>query len=229
FRFNCNGPAGALLALPHGSHLEKLENVEHVRQHAAQNAENWYKYINGTRGRGLVNGSLYLITGCEKSRSGGMASFQNVTTRNAFQLLFKPTAGPDAGYKYRFKRGTPAFTKRFSSSTSTHPLNNTIFLHGFSISIGEGIWARLFGDVSVRQITDSQLQKTGSNFVPFSSQGSISSWSLFGRRGASDGNTYTGRNAEVAVSNFSPTLEVTPIRHSRSSNSNVFYAGPQSL
>ncbi|KAJ7705400.1 hypothetical protein B0H17DRAFT_832760, partial [Mycena rosella] len=83
-------PLTALLALPHGSHLERLENLESMRRYAAKNAENWYKYINAPegRGRGLANGSLYLITGWEKSQSWGMATFQNVTAEREFQLSF---------------------------------------------------------------------------------------------------------------------------------------------
>ncbi|KAJ7285279.1 hypothetical protein C8J57DRAFT_970135, partial [Mycena rebaudengoi] len=74
----CSGPSGAILALPHGSLLEKLENLDSMRRYAAQYAESWYKYVNGVRGRGLANGGLYLITGCEKTKSWGIASFQNV-------------------------------------------------------------------------------------------------------------------------------------------------------
>ncbi|KAJ7220288.1 hypothetical protein GGX14DRAFT_323298, partial [Mycena pura] len=70
----CRPPQGAVLALPHGSHLQKLENLETVRTYAATHAENWFKYINGPRGRGL-DGSLYLVTGCEKAPSWGLASF----------------------------------------------------------------------------------------------------------------------------------------------------------
>ncbi|KAJ7864678.1 hypothetical protein B0H13DRAFT_2203657, partial [Mycena leptocephala] len=74
--FNCNAPCGAVLALPHGSHVEKLRNLEAMRLYAAENAQRWYEYINGPRGRGLANGSLYLVTGFEKSRSQwGMAVF----------------------------------------------------------------------------------------------------------------------------------------------------------
>ncbi|KAJ7476161.1 hypothetical protein FB451DRAFT_1007054, partial [Mycena latifolia] len=80
FLFKCKGPDGALLALPHGSRLLKLENLESMRRYAAKNAESWYKYINAPEGLGrrLVNGFLYLITGWEKSESWGMATFQNV-------------------------------------------------------------------------------------------------------------------------------------------------------
>ncbi|KAJ7471386.1 hypothetical protein B0H11DRAFT_2433262, partial [Mycena galericulata] len=73
--FHCKPPKGAVLAMPFGSRLEKLRNLESMRRYAAANADSWYKYANGPRGRGLTNGSLYLVTGCEKSRSWGMAAF----------------------------------------------------------------------------------------------------------------------------------------------------------
>ncbi|KAJ7168527.1 hypothetical protein C8R46DRAFT_898139, partial [Mycena filopes] len=175
----CQGPSGAVLALPHGARLEKLRNVEHVRQYAACHAESWYKYINGTRGRALTNGSLYLITGCEKSASGGMASFQNVASDADFQLSFRPTADADDNYKYRFVRGTPARTKHFdvSARSDEGTLNQTTFLHGFSISLGEGIWGRLLG-VKVREITDSQLQASHRARSRFGLQGSLFSRSF---------------------------------------------------
>ncbi|KAJ7868187.1 hypothetical protein B0H13DRAFT_2202767, partial [Mycena leptocephala] len=63
FVFSCGIPNGAVLALPHGAHLdEKLENLVTLRSYVATHAENWYKYVNGARGRGLTNGSLYLVT-----------------------------------------------------------------------------------------------------------------------------------------------------------------------
>ncbi|KAJ7018819.1 hypothetical protein C8F04DRAFT_1150029 [Mycena alexandri] len=212
FLFSCMGPSGALLALPHGAQLEKLEDVEHVRQYAACNAESWYKYINGTRGRALTNGSLYLITGCEKSRSGGMGSFQNVTPGAEFQLSFRPTTSADSDYKYRFTRGNPARTKHFDGSghNDQRPLNQTTFLHGFSISLGEGIWGRLFG-VKVREITDSQMEGSQSDFVPFGLQGSLFSWSFnfLSGGGGAGGKKYTDHTGEgVTLSNFSPTSVV---------------------
>ncbi|KAJ7081759.1 hypothetical protein B0H15DRAFT_749167, partial [Mycena belliarum] len=72
FMFNCDTPHGAVLALPHGAHVQKLENLGNLRQYASKNAESWYRHVNGARGRGLANGSLYLVTGCEKSRSWGI-------------------------------------------------------------------------------------------------------------------------------------------------------------
>ncbi|KAJ7798017.1 hypothetical protein B0H13DRAFT_1521250, partial [Mycena leptocephala] len=126
--FSCRTPQGAVLALPHGSHLRKLDNLEAVRTYAAAHAESWFKYINGPRGRGL-DGSLYLVTGCEKAPSWGVASFHTVD--NTFQLSFKPV---DGATRYRW-RGNPAQKKYHDASTIHETLwNQTTFIHGLSIS-----------------------------------------------------------------------------------------------
>ncbi|KAJ7873171.1 hypothetical protein B0H13DRAFT_1025037 [Mycena leptocephala] len=90
FMFSCGAPKGAVLALPHGAHLQKLRNLETLRTYVAKHAESWYKYIRVTRGRELENGSLYLVTGWEKAPSWGMASFRGAG--GGFQLAFQPTA-----------------------------------------------------------------------------------------------------------------------------------------
>ncbi|KAJ6562023.1 hypothetical protein B0H19DRAFT_1259642 [Mycena capillaripes] len=216
FGFKCNGPDGAVLALPHGARLEKLENLETMLRYAAKNAESWYKHINGPGGRGrqLVNGFLYLITGCEKSQSWGMASFQNIAAEREFQLRFKPNADATAGWKYRWRKGTPARTKCFMNSAEPNLANQTLFLHGFSISLGEGIWGKLFGDVSVGPIADFRGGKSRSQLVPFGSQGSSGSRSLgLGSRTAQNGHDMDAlrsapadqEDEDVQLCHFSPT------------------------
>ncbi|KAF7336876.1 Pleiotropic drug resistance ABC transporter protein [Mycena venus] len=194
FHFNCVGPKGAVLALPHGAHLEKLENLENLRRYAAKHAESWYKYINGPeRGRGLVNGDLCLVTGWEKALSWGMASFNDVQPDNEFQLSFRPTTDGDNGYRYRWRRGTPARQKHADPPlVPGTPLNQTTFIHAFTISLGEGIWGKIFRDVEIGQLVDLQRPKFGNGFVPFGSQKS-SSWSFSPFGSGSQGNTATGR------------------------------------
>ncbi|KAJ6545280.1 hypothetical protein B0H19DRAFT_907929, partial [Mycena capillaripes] len=69
FVFSCHGPEGAILALPDGASVRKLRNKNKMRTYAIKYADSWYRYVNGTRGRELGNGDLYLVTGCEKARS----------------------------------------------------------------------------------------------------------------------------------------------------------------
>jgi hypothetical protein len=129
---------GAVLALPDGSHLQKLGNLENMRAYAAKHAESWYKYVNGPRGRGLANGDLYLVTGCEKARSWGMASYHH--TRDEFEFNFKPTAAANAIHQtYRWSgthgRKNPATRKSYNPPSTNEPVNQTTFIHGWSISL----------------------------------------------------------------------------------------------
>ncbi|KAJ7019841.1 hypothetical protein C8F04DRAFT_326503 [Mycena alexandri] len=145
FMFSCAAPQGAVLALPHGAHLKKLKNLEVERQYVAAHAESWYKHINGTGGRGLQNGSLYLVTGCEKAHSWGMASFYS--TRDEFQLKFSrtPKANTSNRYRWRGVQGCrdPSQHKNYDPSPiNDAPLNQTTFIHGLSISLGVGIWGK---------------------------------------------------------------------------------------
>jgi hypothetical protein len=190
FTFNCWGPSGAVLALPHGSHLEKLENVESMRRYAAKHAESWYKYVNETRGRGLVNGNLLLVTGWEKAESWGMAFYQDVIS--GFQLAFGPTADAANRYRYRW-HGTHCRRKHADSHpVDGTPLNQTTFIHAFAISVCEGIWGKLFG-VEICQPADSSTfqDKPGRGFIPYQSRGSSFGWSFFFGSSHSGGKQYS--------------------------------------
>ncbi|KAJ6512786.1 hypothetical protein C8R45DRAFT_327288 [Mycena sanguinolenta] len=188
FVFSCAGPSGAVLCLPHGAHLERLENLESVRRYAAKYAESWYKYINVARGRGLANGNLYLITGCEKAKSWGMATFHDVSLQTNFQLSFRPTRSEDEGYRYRWQ-GTHCHRKHADSPPDGTLVNQTTFIHGFAISVGERIWEKLFGVEVCQPVDDPStfLENSGRSFIPYGTQGSSFLRSLFLGNGASSG------------------------------------------
>ncbi|KAJ7821922.1 hypothetical protein B0H14DRAFT_3146523 [Mycena olivaceomarginata] len=140
FVFRCHSPQGAVLALPQGSHLQKLRNLESVRTYAATHAESWFRYVNGPRGRGL-DGSFVPET---------------------FQLTFMLYSGA-SGYRWR---GNLAQRKYHDPSPMQEPYwNQTAFIHGLSISLGTGVWARMFETVQIREIanTESRLGGGGSN------------------------------------------------------------------
>jgi hypothetical protein len=211
FVFNCEGPDGAVLTLPHGADLEKLENLESMRRYAAKHAESWYKYVNETRGRRLVNGSLYLVTGWEKAQSWGMASYRDVSLQNEFQIMFRPTAGANHGHRYRWQGPHCRRKQADSPPDDATPLNQTTFIHAFAISVCEGIWEKLFG-VEICQPADSPTvqDKPGRGFIPYGSRGSSFGWSFFFGSGYSGGKQYTGRAAlgKGLISDASPIPKV---------------------
>ncbi|KAJ7230102.1 hypothetical protein GGX14DRAFT_2046 [Mycena pura] len=202
FLLSCRAPQGAVLALPHGSHLQKLENLENIRKYAAAHAESWFKYIKGPRGREL--GSLYLVTGCEKASSWGLASFHTVD--NTFQLSFKPTVEA-RGYRWR---GNPA-RKKHHDPSPMNELNQTTFIHGLSISPGTGIWARMFDTVQICEISESGSRSgSESGSSTSSSQGSSLFSPVLGflsGGAATDGNN-AGSRSHVVLSDMPPISDI---------------------
>ncbi|KAJ7612628.1 hypothetical protein FB45DRAFT_729268, partial [Roridomyces roridus] len=127
-----------------GSQIVKLENLAAILQYIRQNTASWYEYVRSPTGRGhpLSNGALYLITGWEKTRVWGMASFRDLATHSyPFGALFEPDidAIPGAEHcNYSWTASGSAETKslepiNFSVGEYT-PLNQTVFVQGFSIS-----------------------------------------------------------------------------------------------
>jgi hypothetical protein len=200
------------LALPHGARLKKLENLETVRTYVATHAEDWYKYINAARGRGLANGSLYLVTGWEKAQSWGMASFHSASEE--FQIVFNSATGPDSTSQYLWSGAhgcrNPALSKCYAPLLiNDSSSNQTTFIHGLSISLGTGIWGRLFGQVKISEIGESLLGGANGNSIPHTtSQGSSFSWSFgsFGGGTATGGKRHTGT---VVLSDISPIAKVS--------------------
>ncbi|KAJ7067184.1 hypothetical protein C8F01DRAFT_1365332 [Mycena amicta] len=214
YLFRCSAPKGAILCLPYGSSLQKItRRRDHVRNYAVQNAKDWYKYINGELGRDMVNGELYLITGREQAIAGGIATFQNVADGSGFDLAFKTVPDQNMNLRYRFNRGTAAQTKSFPQAAQDIPqvLNNTIFLHGFTISLGLGIWSALFGSVGIYSIEDTTPRRAPDGAVPFGSQGSGLSYFfgfINGGNAGSTGKQHVGPHGEeVTISDL-----VTPPR-----------------
>ncbi|KAF7343227.1 hypothetical protein MVEN_01754100 [Mycena venus] len=215
FVFSCDSLQGAVLALPDGAQLRKLDNLENMRAYAAKHAGSWYEYVNGERGRGLANGDLYLVTGCEKARSWGMASYH--TAHEEFEIAFKPTVRADTPYEPYQWSGTPGrrnpSRKKGYDPPPNAPVNQTTFIHGWSISLPTGLWGKLFGTAETSSIVDfqSRLNTTSGSYTA-SSQGLFSSWSwsLFGGGGSTRGNRRAAQNEDVALTDFSPTASAHP-------------------
>jgi hypothetical protein len=155
--------------------------VGRFRNYAVQNAESWYRYANETRHRDAENGSLYLVTGFDKARYWGVASFSNVPTN--FGMTFSSRARSGASITnpycwqdtgYAATRLGPNPIESFDGAESP-PRNQCAFIRGFKISLSWGLWASMLGQTaSVSSITDMTSRDILSRhrFVPFSGTGS---------------------------------------------------------
>jgi hypothetical protein len=110
YSFNSASGEAAVLTLPEGAASQDLRNLAKFRRHALKNTASWYEFVNGTLGREAPNGSLYLVTGCDKSTTWGTASVSCASETNASSLKFTVAqiAEANATYTYLWETYCPA-------------------------------------------------------------------------------------------------------------------------
>ena len=88
--FESSDSEGAILTMPRGARSQDLGNLARFREYVATNVTNWYRFVNGPRGREAKNGDVRLVVGFDKTTSWGIATFANQTQQNSCLLKFGP-------------------------------------------------------------------------------------------------------------------------------------------
>lgn len=158
---------GAILFLPEGGSRSNLLNQKIFVEQALKHGLSWYECANRTRRQKVENGSLFLVTGCDKTASWGIASFTGNSEGRTVSLRFVATRG-DAGqtpYTWETEYPGPAFNHcspasrtqdiqkndnnfGFRERKPTGKENQCVFIRGFRISRTAG-FAALRGRVKL--------------------------------------------------------------------------------
>ncbi|TFK38870.1 hypothetical protein BDQ12DRAFT_83332 [Crucibulum laeve] len=141
---------GALLSLPEGALREDLKNEGHLAEYISTNAECWYAYARNIAGRAIDRNSLYLVTGCMKSESWGIATYSSCLSEGNNVLKFGKSP-LSRGPRYIWKQSNGATARSGPSPDSDmevghsgDPLQNQcLFLRGFKIALSEEAWKDL--------------------------------------------------------------------------------------
>ena len=159
--FQTSGSKAAILVMPEGAISEDLQNLPRVREYAAANARRWYEYINGPQGRGVRNGEVRLVVGCDKATSWGMAVLSGTSQR--CQLKFKPLDGQTSELPSRYaweysgaavvKVGPDPQTidelrsRDSDDSTQDGYLNQCLFLRTVNLTLSDEEWKKLSREI----------------------------------------------------------------------------------
>lgn len=84
--------------------------AEVFRNAALRGAKNWYKFANVALHRGVPNGALYLVTGCDKCRSWMVGSFADTSSdcQASLKLDAAYFGAAGASYSYAWETSSPA-------------------------------------------------------------------------------------------------------------------------
>ena len=142
--------------MPDGAFREDLQNITLFRDFAVENAESWYRFVNGPRGRDIRNGDLHLITGCDKTSSWGLAVYQNVQSEGNSSdrlgetlLRFRSTSDADdcvPRTTYCWEHEGTAEVKAGPEDTlgnGARARNQCTVIRSYTIMLSKARWARV--------------------------------------------------------------------------------------
>ncbi|KAJ3751295.1 hypothetical protein DFH05DRAFT_1386535 [Lentinula detonsa] len=126
---------GALLILPEGgksvNHLSRAK----FEKYAAKFATSWYTHAIEALGRVIHNGSLYLVTGFDKARAWGVASFSNAEPKNVSLEFVPKSSNGETGYpNYQFRTCNSAVSASGADDLYGRQ-SGCVFLRGLKIAI----------------------------------------------------------------------------------------------
>ena len=129
--------------MPDGAIGEDYSNLKALRTYARENAESWYTFISETWGWDTPNGSLYLVSGCDKSAAWGIMTLRTTQAKRSFSANFTATkiAGVNAGYNCSWSNTGDAIPRSSEASNLgiPQPQNQCLFVRGFKIMIRDGL------------------------------------------------------------------------------------------
>ena len=147
--------------MPDGAFRENLRNKTLFHDFAAQNAESWYRFVNGPCGWELGNGDLLLITGCDKTTSWGLAAYRNIQSEGNSSdslggplLRFRNTSDagicvPGTAYCWEHegtaevKAGPEFEVDEDMPGNGARARNQCTFIRSHAIKLSEAEWTRV--------------------------------------------------------------------------------------
>ena len=163
--FESSASEGAILTMPRGARSEDLGNLAMFREYAAANVANWYRFINGPRGREAKNGDVRLVVGFDKATSWGIATFANQTQQNSCRLKFGPSEGDHSASTYTWSENSGiADVRAGPDSEESDELridsdppgvqfeNQCLFVRTLNVTLADDVWADIHsspGSISV--------------------------------------------------------------------------------
>jgi len=196
--------------LPEGASRVDYLGLADIRDYAMANAESWYRFVNGTLRLEADNGSLYVITGFDKTHSYETASFYNSSKSSAVSLRFTSPLLVDGSYG-RLSLGHSSDLQTPVSSRASDPSNRlknlSVFVRGFKVMIRKRNTRFMRGSaVKVIDVTKAKPEDV-MKARPMSSQGSGYSSSSSSSRPSTGDSTNSNQSLALETASFDDVPE----------------------
>jgi hypothetical protein len=170
--------------LPDGAHRSDAPEKRVFWNQAMKHGVSWYEYANVTRGRMAENGSLYLVTGTDKTTSWNITAFSNANGGEevSVKLTAAQVVSGNLSGSHHWEINSPAIVRTGSSSQHDvshdqnsagissvaravfsaldfvppphRPANQCVFTRGYCISLRDGVFDALISGQKVTLVDE---------------------------------------------------------------------------
>ncbi|KAJ3724082.1 hypothetical protein C8R42DRAFT_605495 [Lentinula raphanica] len=141
--FSSTTSTGAILILPEGGKRVDYLRPEIFANYAADHAASWYTHATVAMGRETRNGSLYLITGFDKARAWGSATFRNANAEDvSLEFVPESSRGNSSYPSYDFRICHSAAATSDADGTYGEQ-SGSVFLRGYKIALRHSWFRRM--------------------------------------------------------------------------------------
>ncbi|KAK7453458.1 hypothetical protein VKT23_011731 [Stygiomarasmius scandens] len=171
FELHWSQPQGAALVLPVGAGRQDCQAIDKLREYAEKHAESWYRFTERL-GHSAPNGSMLLVTGCDKTNCWHASAFSASASNVISQYTMNPAA--DGGVDVSYLSQSCPVTSR-SSMAGHSSSNHTVFIRGWKIMLrrdnrSRSQWKTKLTNMPQQEDVDKVMrQKSAPSFGPASS------------------------------------------------------------
>ncbi|KAK7451048.1 hypothetical protein VKT23_012723 [Stygiomarasmius scandens] len=133
---------GAILLLTEGARRVDYRGLPDIRDYAMKHAESWYRYLTDQVRMDAYNGSLYVITGYDRTCCYENLSFQSSSQETSISFRFASPLLPNGDFGrlgFSCSSISDQELRRGASSPEHHLHNLSPFIRGFKIMLRQGL------------------------------------------------------------------------------------------
>ncbi|KAG7089220.1 hypothetical protein E1B28_010921 [Marasmius oreades] len=138
---------GAVIVPPNGVNSLDCESRKLFRDYAMKHSASWYEFIYGPLGMEVENGSIYFITGFDKTDCWENATFSSSVQERSCELIVTTGGLGGGGIRLSDSSLHASFSRRRSPPDNRYQ-NQALFIRGFRISVSHKLRA-FFGGSSI--------------------------------------------------------------------------------
>ncbi|KAJ7116720.1 hypothetical protein C8R44DRAFT_709038 [Mycena epipterygia] len=161
---SCSSAQGAALLLPDGASSSDLLPLDAFKEYILLHGKSWFTFLKKQH-RPVQDLNIYLVTGCDKTASWGVATFSKSTRIGQVSMKFGPSGVASGHAKYKWDKSSYGYGFAQAGphrrpGEEAWGENQCVFIRGFTVAMQHSLASKEKLKVEAIRGSNSQVQAT---------------------------------------------------------------------